>query len=157
MTRSLSSDFIESLMAERTSEIYHTLITITGAGISTKRYTDNYEDVSSGGNTYTAAAFEVALPDDVEEQVPDVNIVVDNVDRALITDIRSVTGVPEVEIKNVLQSAPNVVEIGPLNFKVRSVNYDKHRISGSLQYQDILNETYPDKKYTPQLFPGLFP
>ncbi len=157
MTRSLTATFISTLMAERTSEIYHTLIVLSGAGIATKRYVDNYEDVDSGGNTYTAAAFQGRLPNDVEDQIPDVNIVFDNVDRTLMVDMRSATGPPQVEINIALQSDPDVIEIGPLEFKVRAVDYNKLTVSGTLQYEDILNETVPDHRYTPQIYPGLFP
>jgi hypothetical protein len=157
MSRSLTATFIASLMAGRTSEIYHTLIVLSGVGISTKRYVDDYENVTSNGQTYTAAAFAGRLPNDVEDQIPSVNIVFDNVDRTLMTDIRSATGPPEIEINLVLQSDPDTVEIGPLEFTVRAVDYNKMTVSGTLQYEDILNETIPDHRYSPQLYPGLFP
>lgn len=157
MSRSLTSTFMAALMAGRTSEIFHTLIVLSGGGISTKRYVNNYENVTSGGNVYTAAAFDARLPNDVEDQIPDVNIVVDNVDRILISDIRTATGPIDVSISIVLQSDPNTVEVGPFSFKVRAVDYDKLTVSGTLKYEDILNETFPRKTYTPRTFPGLFP
>ena len=157
MSRSLTATFIAALMADRTTEIYHFLITISGSGISTHRYVNNYEDVTSGGNTFTAAAFDGRLPNDVEDQVPDVNLVIDNVDRAIMSDIRSATAPPDAQIDIVLQSDPNTVEIGPLNFKIRQVNYNALTISGTLQYEDILNETIPINRYTPQKYPGLYP
>ena len=157
MSRSLSATFKAALMAQETSEIYHTLLTISGTGISTHRYTDNYEDVQSGGNTYTASAFYATLPDDIEDRIPDVMISVQNVDRAIITDARSATSPPDASISIVLQSDPNVVEVGPFKFKIRNINYDALTLSGVLKYEDILNEQFPTCSYTPQTFPGIFP
>ena len=157
MSRSLTATFLAALNAGQTDEIYHTLVTLSGGGVTTRRYVNNYEDVSSAGNTYTAAAFAVQLPNDVEDQIPDVSIVIDNVDRAIIADIRSATGPPDVSISIVLQSDPDTVEVGPFEFKVRAVDYDKLTISGLLKYEDILNESFPVESYTPQLYPGLFP
>ena len=156
MSRSLTSTFLASLNAGQTSEVYHTLIVMSGGGITTRRYVDNYEDVVSGGETYTAAAFDPRLPDDVEDRIPDVNIVIDNVDRSIMQDIRSATSAPDITISIVLQSDPNTVEVGPVSFKIRAVDYDKYTISGTLKHEDILNEAFPRRSYTPINFPGLF-
>jgi len=156
MSRSFTSTFLAALMAGQTSEIYHTIIVISGGGVTTRRYVNNYEDVVHGGNTYTAVAFDARPPDDVEDRIPDVNIVFDNVDRAIIADIRSATGAPDITMSIVLQSDPNVVEVGPFSFKIRSVDYNALTISGTLKYEDILNESFPPLSYTPLTFPGLF-
>jgi len=156
MSRSLTATFLAALNAGQTDEIYHTIIEISGGGISTKRYVNNYEDVISGGDTYTAAAFDSRPPDDVEDRIPDVNIVVDNVDRALISDIRSATGTPDASIALILQSDPDTVEVGPFEFKIRYVDYNALTISGTLKYEDILNERFPKTDYTPINYPGLF-
>lgn len=158
MRSALSANMVASLMASATGEDYHTLIELSGTGIDTKRYVDNYEDIDFGGNTYTAAAFRLNLPDDVEDKLPDVNCVVDNVDLALISDIRTVSGVPAIKMFLVMRSdSPPGIEVGPFNFQVRAVDYDALRITGSLKYEDMLNDTYPAELYTPVNFPGLFP
>ena len=157
MSRSLSATFLAEILARRSSEVCHTLLTLTGTGITTKRYVDNRENVTSGGNVYTAAYFTSHLPADVEDEIPDVNLVFGNVDLALMSDIRTVTDVPEVEINFVLKSDPNTVEMGPFDYNVRSVDYDRRLVRGNLQYEDLLNETWPNRAYTPQLYPGLFP
>ena len=156
MSRSLTNTFLAALNQGQTSEIYHTLIVLSGGGITTRRYVNNYEDVTSGGDTYTAAAFDARLPDDVEDRIPDVNIVIDNVDRVLMEDIRSATSAPDITLSVVLQSDPNTVEVGPFSFKIRAVDYNALAISGTLKYEDILNEAFPKVSYTPLTFPGLF-
>jgi hypothetical protein len=157
MSRSLSSTFLAAVFAQQTDEVFHTLITISGTGITTKRYVNNYEDVTSGGNTYTASAFNTHWPHDLKDQIPDVALSIDNVDRAIIADIRSVAGVPQADMRMVLQSDPNTVEIGPLEFKIRRADYSTFQIQGTLQFEDILNETFPSESYTTLTFPGLFP
>ena len=97
------------------------------------------------------------LPHDVEDTIPNVQLAIDNVDRAIIADIRSISGPADVEIKIVLQSDPNTIEVGPFDFKVRTADHTALQITASLQYEDILNETFPDQSYTVLTFPGLFP
>ena len=153
----LSATLIEAVLSQETKEVYLLLITISSDELSYDlRFANNYEDVSSGGETYLGYPFEISLPDDEEKRLPSVQIVIDNVAREIIDEIRTLTAAPTLEMSVVLAGSPDTVEDGPYSLTLRDVSWDKISIRGRLQGDDILNQQYGEK-FTPQYFRGLFP
>jgi hypothetical protein len=156
MTRALSSNFKSAVFAQRTNEYFLFLLVISGTGISTSRLANNYSNVTSGGNTYTACPFYVVLPNDEEGGLPRVQIIMENVSTDLIDEIRGIAAAPDITLSIVLGSDPNVIEWGPYSFKLRNVTYDKHIIRGDLRLYDLLNEPYPGESLTAITAPGAY-
>lgn len=157
MPRALSSAAKQAIYAQETSQAAFCLITITGVGIGTPlRFVNNQQDVTSRGNTYIATAFSIALPDERDDAPPRVTLSLDNVDRAMIPTIRTLTQAPTVALEIVFSGTPETVEAGPFNFTLRNVDYTADLISGDLFFEDFLNESFPADSFSPNNFPGLF-
>lgn len=157
MPRSLSATAKAAIYAAQTEQVFLLLLEISHASLSpTLRFVDNLQDVVSGGNTYTAFPFQLSLPDDQDDQLARVTLSIDNVDRQIVQAIRSLTSPPTIALKIVLASSPNTVEAGPFDFTLRETEYDALVVSGTLAFEDFLNEPYPVGSFTPNFFPGLF-
>ena len=159
MSRSTSSTLRQAVFAEETGKVFLLLLTIQHADIGspdTLYFVDNFENVTSGGHTYTAFPFTIDLPGDSDDELPRVQLTIDNVDRSIVEAIRNLGGAPTVTLSVVLSSSPNTIEAGPFEMKMRNAEYDSLVVTGDLQSDDILNEPYPGDAFTPQNFPGLF-
>lgn len=157
MSRTLSPAAVQAITAQETGEVFLLLLTIDHPDLAQPiRVVRNGEDVTSRGNTYSACAFDVALPDERSDRPPRVQLVLDNVDRAITQALRPLTSPPTVTLEVVLASSPDTVEAGPYEFTVRNVVYDAHVVTAELAYEDVLNLRFPADRFTPNLFPGLF-
>jgi hypothetical protein len=98
------------------------------------------------------------MPPEQEDQMPQVQLVLDNVDRTVIQKIRTINGErPLVTMEVVLASSPNAVEAGPFVFSVILIDYDASQIHGTIGYDDdLLNTVFPAGSYTPTNSKGLF-
>ena len=117
---------------------------------------NNGEDVVSGGLTYVAFPFEIALPADTEDAPPSVTLRICSVDRRVIQAIRSASGDLQAELVVVAASDPDQVEVGPLEFSLRNATYDQGVVEGTLRYENLLNEPFPEGAFTPSRTPGVF-
>jgi hypothetical protein len=159
MSRSTSLTLRQAINAEETSEVFLILLDVYHADIgppTTLRFVNNYTDIVSNGNTYIAYPFQITIPSDLEDALPRVQLTIDNVDRSIMQEIRSLTSAPDISISVILASDPDTIEAGPFETKLRNVDYDASTITGDLQSDDILNEPYPGVAFTPGNFPGLF-
>ena len=157
MARSVSATLEAAVYAQQTDEIFLILLAISHADMSeTLRFVNNTEDVVSGGETYTAFPFAIDLPSDTEDSLPSVQLVIDNIDRSIIEELRSIDSAPTIAVSVILSSAPDTIECGPLSFSLKSIDYDAKVITAQLGFEDILNEPFPAGTFTPTDFPGLF-
>ena len=154
--RTLSNLAKSSIAAAQTEEVFLYLLKISHDDLDDDiLLVNNTVDVTAGADTYSAFPFAVNLPDDVEDQMPSVELVVDAVDQTIITAVRSISTAPTVELSLVLASQPTTVEAGPYEFTVRSVDYNAETVTFELGYEDILNEAFPAHTFDIRTFPGL--
>jgi len=157
MSRTVSSTLVEAVLSQETTEVYLILLTISSDDLSYDlRFVNNYENIDSGGETFQAFPFQIALPHDEERRLPSVKIIIDNVSREIIDEIRILTTPPTVQMDIILASDPDTIEDGPYILTLREVSWNRLSISGRLQGDDILNQKYGEQ-FTPQNAPGLFP
>jgi len=156
--RDLSTAWLEAIHAETTDKVFLHLLTITHADLTTPiRLTDDRADIVSRSNTYTAFPFSISLPPSIENEVPSVRLVIGNVSRELMDEIRTITTPPTISLELISHDAPDTVEIGPLDFKLKSADYDAQTIEASIGFEeDFLTEPFPAARFTPQGFPALF-
>ena len=158
MSRSLSTTLKAQINGQNSNDPLIPLIEISHADITTLRFADNGENITSNSNTYNAFPFNIAIPNDTEKSIPRVTLAIDNVDRQLVQAVRSITAggdYPDVKLSLVLASTPDTVEAS-FDFKLKSASYDRFIVSGVLSYEDILSESFPQKRFTPDLYPGIF-
>jgi hypothetical protein len=155
--RVVSVNALRAMLAQETGEVFLCCITVTHPAIPTLRLVNNTQSIVRTAGTYTPCPMQVTLPAQRSDQIPQVNLVIDNVDRTVLEQIRTVTGIPQVTMEVVLASSPDVVEAGPFDFALMSATYDVMVINGVLGYMDdVLNQKVPAMEYTPTNSPGLF-
>jgi hypothetical protein len=144
-----------ALYATELDDAYIALLTLRSDD-ATVRVTDWGENVTSDGHEYMAQAFALMLPAAGEDAPPRARVRVDNASLTFVAAIRSVTDVLDAEVSIVAVSAPNQVELGPLEFECRVARYDGSAVDLDLTYEPILDMAVPHHLFTPGGFPGLF-
>lgn len=157
MPRSVSLAAMQGALAQETDEVYLILMEVDHTSFpSPLRFVNNSSDVTSGGDVYTAFPFEVVMPDNVEGKEPLAKVIISNVTRELIDEIRSISDSPIMTISVILDSSPNTIEWGPLEFQTSNVTYDADNITFTLGYNTFSTEPFPYIVFDSINFPGMF-
>lgn len=160
MARTVSALLKAVVTAQQTGEVILAIVSISHASIinGPLRVVNDLQNLTSNGNTYTAFPFQVRLPDDHEDALPKVRLVLDNVDRSIVQAIRGIppSSPPTVQIDLVLASQPDLVELSFHELMLREVSYDAFTVEGDLRLDDDDLEPFPADSFTPQNFPGMF-
>lgn len=157
MSRALSTTAKTAIFSQETAEVFLLLLTVAHASLpSPLRFVNNQENITSGGNEYVAFPFEITLPDEKEESIPRMKLAIDNVDRQIVQAVRSLTSPPTITLTVVLASQPNTIEASFTGFVLRDVTYNALVVEGSLMLEDVLNESFPQHSFTPNLYAGLY-
>jgi hypothetical protein len=157
MPRNVSLAAVQGAMASQTDEVYLVLLQVDHSTLGAPiRIVNNSTNVTSGGNVYTAYPFEVVFPDDVDEREPSAEVRIDNVDRFLMDEVRTIQSPPLMTISVIIESTPNTIEWGPLELETRGVSYDRNVITFSLAYSAFTQEPFPYRVFDTINFPGMF-
>jgi hypothetical protein len=159
--RTLSAPMLAALHAQHTDEVALVRIVISHPLIvgGPLRLVNNLENVTGGGNVYTAFPFHITLPDhDDQGATPKVRLVIDNTDQQIVATIRALppSPPPTIDIEIFLASQPDVIEVRYTGLTLRTVPYDVFTVEGDLLLDEDDLEPYPQYAMTPALFPGLF-
>lgn len=157
MPRSLSSVMREATQASETGLVVACLLTLEHADFAAPiRVNDSGQDITSNGFPFLQFPFTYSLPDDVDDRPPRLTLTVCNVDLAIGTAIREVSGDP-ITVTMVLVTAddPDTVQAGPLVFQLRETQITALTVSGTLQFADPFNEPFPADSMSRSLFPGI--
>lgn len=167
MSRTLSSAFTSAINGQETGEVVIALLTITHPDMSSPLYLSSDPTVrisddpllyatASRSNSYIFLPFTFTLPDDKSDSTPRVEIVFDNINRQMISLLRSISSPPSVLMEVVLASSPDLVEISLPSMILSDVTMSDTTISASLVTDHLINEPFPAGAFTPGYFPGLF-
>ena len=129
---------------------------ITWEAVGPIQLVNDDESVTSNSNVFIPMPFEFSLPGSRTDQIPKVEISIDNVDKRIVNAVRSITESPVMKVEVILKGSPDTVEATFDNLKIEQVRYNALKVTGSLVHEDIWNESVPQHSYTPDLFPGLF-
>ena len=132
------------------------LLTITAEGAPPLYVVNNSEPVLSRGITFDPYPFEVLLPQDDSESLPQVRLSISNIDRAIIEALRAQAEAPGIAIELVTSADPDTVEKSLTFLKLAQVTFDALVIEGTLDVDDFLSQRFPAENYIPTRFPGLF-
>lgn len=155
MSRTLSAAAVAQLTRQHSSESYLPLVTISDPAITTLRVVYNTVNIVSRGNTFEACGFEFTFPADISQERRPARIRFPNVDRMLIPQIRTLASPLKMVVELITASAPNTVEIGPLEFRMSVVDWDDEWINATLAFKTGVGSQYPNKRFDPALFPQL--
>ena len=138
------------------SDLYLVLLVIDHADLAVPiRVVNNTEAVVSGGVTYEAFPFEIALPESNEDAPPRAELTISNVSREIGQAIRLVSSPPTVDIFVIRQETPDVVEVSHTGMLMAGVEWDVLQVSGELTREDFVTEPYPGVTFSPAEFSGL--
>ena len=162
--RTLSATALRAAFRQETDSVFLLMLTLSHPGLAAPIRVVNDlvpEDINrarvimSRGHQFVCYPFQVDLPSDDGESISRVTLQIDNVDREIIRTLRATQGACAVTLEVVLAEHPDLVEAGPYNMSLISVDYDAVTILGELAYEDILGQKYPSDAYTPDDYPGL--
>lgn len=157
MSRTLSSPALAAIYAQETREVFLELLTITHAALpSPIRLVNNPTDVTSRGNVYIRFPFLMRFHADQNEEIPNAELQTDNVSQELLVALRAISGRAIVVAEMVLASSPDVVEYGPMTYKLIGFAGDATQLTLTLSYEPLTSEPYPSGIFNPTDWPGLF-
>lgn len=112
--------------------------------------------VVSNSLEYLYAPFDIRLPRDDKTGLITAKITIDNTDRTIIDNLRTITRPVTLQIDIVLSADVDYVEKTYQGFELSNVQYDSFSITADLTLDYWDNEPFPSGRYTPSGFPGLF-
>lgn len=158
MARTFSNTAYTSLFpVDGGGEVWLALLKLEGT-TDTFYVVNNNEDITSQGQLYSAYPFDIALPNETGDQVPEVTLRIDNVNRMLTDWVRRESTPPKVRLQLILASSPDTIEVEVDYLTLENVSWTATTIQGRLIVEDRMNDKFPSAghKYDPSQFPGIF-
>lgn len=118
-------------------------------------FVNNNEEIEYEGNTYIPVSFKFSLPDEEGSSNNDATLTIGNIERTLMTLIRSITTFPTLEYRMLLIADTITTESGPYFFELRQVKYNAQTVSGTLIYDFRPDRATSTIRVTLLNFPGL--
>jgi hypothetical protein len=144
------------LHARNTGGVWLVLVTVEHADFAAPlRYVNDRQNVTSGGDVYTALAFTVQLPAD-RDAPPRATLTLDNVTRAAVAAMRAITTPPSLTLEVIRRVAPNTILLSYPNLKVLGSQISARSIVLEIGADPVFDESYPGTDFTPLVFPAGF-
>lgn len=158
MTREYSARWRANINAVNGDEPALCLLEIDHADLAAPiRVVNDVENLTSNGDLFAAAAFDITLPNDLEGQMPSASLSIDNVDESIGDSIEATGGArgATCRVMQVLRSYPDVIE-WETTLKLKRIVLKGGRVASQLGYDDILNIPGIAVVYSPVTAPGLY-
>lgn len=159
MARTLSSTALAALLAQQTNKVFLTLLDISHSEFaSTFHFVDNPVSITSNSTTYEPFPFTLTLPEDTAERAPVARLVVGNVTREIMDEVRSVNGNERIRVDFhvIMTDEPDTYIATFSNYELHNIVFDALTVQGELILGDFLSEPFPPDRFTPNLFSALF-
>ena len=154
--RNISSAGRIAAHAEATDKVWLVLLELNANSLSAPiRIVNDNQEVVHQGWTYIGYPFEVELPPESPDRPMIARIRIDNTQRLIVDEVRTIAEPPSVTLRVILADQPDLVEVEYAGMRLRNVTWDAAEISGDLVYEDILSEPVCEQM-TPARFPGAF-
>lgn len=158
--RTVTPGALQAMFAQETAAIFCGAVVVSHPDLPDPAYfVANTQNIQFLGDTYLAVPFDLILSPDNEASPPQAKLIMDNVDRALVSAVRALQEPPSIDLSVLRIDENNSItrEMGPMPFSLLSVNADGQRMELTLGYSfDLLNEPSMRHRFTPQTSPGLF-
>ncbi len=152
-----SAHYVEKVSATSgEAPVYLLEITHPQLSVPIRVVADN-QDLTHLGNTFSAFAFDLTLPDDMAGKLPRGELRLDNVGRELTQWLEASQGGrgADVRIITVMRDAPDTIE-DEITCDLLGVKQDVLDVRASVGYDDMLNRQALVMRYDPSVAPGLF-
>lgn len=149
--------WLDAINDPETAEVILTLVTLNHDDwASPVRLVNDVTDVVSDGETFTAAGFQISMPDQAEDRNSAMRWQLMDVDHDVIALLRTTNDVIDIEVSYILASDPDTVQAGPFEAEIRSADFSYGSISGALVVypvmEEVANATF---RFSTGAFPGL--
>lgn len=158
MSRSLSNAAARNVLSTSADEPLLAAIEITHPELEVPaRFVNDTQDITIEGNTFFACRFDLTLPDDQDEQVPEARLEVDNIGRELTQWLEQSQGGKgaKCRIIMVLRSAPNNIEFD-MTLDLTGLEISNFRVAGDLGFKNTLMQSAVTVRFDPSTTPGAF-
>ncbi|MFY3082042.1 DUF1833 family protein [Achromobacter xylosoxidans] len=158
MTRSLSSAAARNVLATSADEPLLAAIEITHSELEVPaRFVNDTQNIIIEGNEFFACRFDMTLPDDRDEQVPQARLEVDNIGRDLTRWLEESQGGrgAKCRVLMVLRSSPDNLEFD-MTLDLTGLVITNYRVSGDLGFKNTLMQSAVAVRYDPSTSPGIF-
>lgn len=119
-------------------------------------YVQNWESVTSNGQLYQPAAFQINLAADSRDNMPTVTLTADAGDKSLVRDLREFNKAPKFYLSVVVGERPDDVEFAETEFEVKSWTAQGSTVQITLNTEPVLDEPISGDIITPTLYPLLW-
>ncbi len=158
MSRNVSEAAVRAMFSQQTDEVFLCRLKIDHADWDDPLLfiNDRVNHTDSGLDEWIGFPFVISLPDDREDEIPLAQLSIDNVDRQIVEAIRGLTTPATMTLWIVLASDIDDVIAGPYEFSFNAAGWDSMTVSGSLEFEPILNMKWPQHTFNSITTPGLF-
>jgi hypothetical protein len=135
------------------------LLTLTVAGVGSRRYCTGVAPITSNSLLYSPLWFDLRLPSVEGGAIRAGELVLDNTGEeplASILQLDNTTREIKAVLEIVLESSPDSVEHRSEWHVIPSVNYGVGEVRCRLGYATVLDDSYPQVTFTPGQFAGVF-
>lgn len=119
------------------------------------RVVNNTQSIEFEGNTFLPVSFSFTLPAQGDDNDGRAQLSICNIDRNIVSLIRSISGVIQVSYEVFLVGDTVVREVGPYDFDFRGATYTSETVTGQLVYTFYKDRRLSTVRYTLDKFPGL--
>lgn len=153
----ISLTALQAVFAEQTEEVFLMCLTVNQPSLAAPLlFVNDKVDLVRTVGTFIAFPFQLKLPDQTDQETPQVTLVIDNVDRSIGESVREFTSAPIITLEVVLATTPDIIEAGPFVFTAITVQYDASRVEFTLGYEAIMDEPANKWQLTPAIAKGAF-
>lgn len=157
MSRNVTQITREAITAPQTDKVFLLMLEISSSELAQPLYfVQNNESVLSNGNTYIPVNFSMTLPVEESGKVQDTTISISAINRQIIEIVRTIVDPPDIKVFIIRADAPDVIEVGPWDFKLRNISYDVNTMSGNLFFETPLRNNISTIRVSNQTFPGVY-
>ena len=152
-----TATFNKTVSSLVTTEIVLTLIEIYHPNWASTLYlVNNTEPIISQGIEYTPTGFKVSLPTATEDDAIIAQVTIDDIDKVITANFRSVISPPDVTVRVILASAPDIVEAGPHKYSASKFMVNATTVNIELTHPTIFGNNLTGFNISSNYFPGLF-
>lgn len=159
MSRALSVDFLKACYAANSNFILTTLIEIVHPDLVVPfRFHNKIYPLTSNSNEYESRWFQMALPPELNDSVPEITLTIDNADLyiSLATFALDTRKPYDVYMSIVDKRNPDVIEYGVNRFTAPELACDDVSAVFNCTLEQGLASTWPKDAQTPYSNPGIF-
>jgi len=152
MPTQVSLTSLQGMLAQNTDVVWLVKIAITHPDISqTLRYVNDKVDHTDGsGNVWTAWPFNAVLANEDGETMPKADIVMSNVDRRVIFELRQLSSSPQATLEVVTDQAFDTPEHGPVDIDILGYDATAAELRLSLgPAVNYLDAAFPADRFLP--------